>query len=262
MDDVLERELATLVVPRWGRLMETADRYEPYRLVDPDGVTVEGVAVFFQELLAAGKAASTVRSYGVDLLRWWRFRQAVVISWDRATRRFGPPVARTRWQASRRPAPVALRPPSRTARRCCDASTTSISTRGPARWSTRSRWTCRVVPAGRTSTTTRWTVEDRTPTTGSTSCSPRCPHRVRVQVALWISTGVRASELIGPAAGHRSRPAVDQCGAHELAGGAAGVRVGGRVRVEAPLPTGDAWPRATRSHTAACGGPGDVRFGR
>ncbi|MET9038169.1 hypothetical protein [Streptomyces mirabilis] len=26
-------------------------------------------------------------------------------------------------------------------------------------------------------------------------------HRARVQVALWISTGVRASELIGPAAG-------------------------------------------------------------
>lgn len=87
---------------------------------------------------------------------------------------FGPPVARTRWQASRRPAPLALRPPSRTARRCCDASTTSISTRGPARWSTRSRWTCRVVPAGRMSTTTRWTVEDRTG--GALSAQP--PKRI------------------------------------------------------------------------------------
>lgn len=75
-------------------------------------------------------------------------------------------------------------------------------------------------------------------------------HRARVQVALWISTGVRASELIGPAAGHRSRPAVDRRGAQELAGSAAGARGGWRVRVDAPLPTGDAWPRATRSHTA------------
>lgn len=42
--------------------------------------------MFFQELLAAGKAAATVRSYGMDLLRWWRFLQAVGVSWERAAR--------------------------------------------------------------------------------------------------------------------------------------------------------------------------------
>jgi hypothetical protein len=46
---------------------------------------VAPVAVFFQELLAAGKAAATVRSYGMDLLRWWRFLHAVEVLWDRAT---------------------------------------------------------------------------------------------------------------------------------------------------------------------------------
>ncbi|MFD6226024.1 site-specific integrase [Streptomyces sp. NPDC060232] len=61
--------------------------YEPYRLIDPDGAAVEAVAIHFQELLAAGKAPSTVRSYGLDLLRWWRFLQAVDVSWNRATRR-------------------------------------------------------------------------------------------------------------------------------------------------------------------------------
>ncbi|MEU6872875.1 tyrosine-type recombinase/integrase [Streptomyces sp. NPDC046751] len=66
--------------------METGDRYEPYRLVDADGAAVAPVAVFFQELLAAGKAAATVRSYGMDLLRWWRFLHAVEVPWDRATR--------------------------------------------------------------------------------------------------------------------------------------------------------------------------------
>lgn len=85
-EDIPGRDLAALAVPRWGQLVGTGNRYEPYRLLDPDGVTVEAIAVYFQELLAAGKAPSTIRSYGMDLLRWWRFLQAVGISWDRATR--------------------------------------------------------------------------------------------------------------------------------------------------------------------------------
>jgi hypothetical protein len=66
--------------------VETGDRYEPYRMVGADGVVVEPVEVPLQELLAAGKAAATVRSYGMDLLRWWRFLQAVDVPWDRARR--------------------------------------------------------------------------------------------------------------------------------------------------------------------------------
>ena len=85
-DRVPEQDLSRLAVPRWGRLVETGDRYEPNRLVDADGAVVAPVAVFFQELLAAGKTASTVRSYGMDLLRWWRFLHAVEVPWDRATR--------------------------------------------------------------------------------------------------------------------------------------------------------------------------------
>ncbi|MEU2739570.1 hypothetical protein ABZ656_30465 [Streptomyces sp. NPDC007095] len=68
-DRVPERDLSRLTIPRWGRLVETGDRYEPYRLVDADGAAVAPVAVFFQELLAAGKAAVTVRPYGMGLLR-------------------------------------------------------------------------------------------------------------------------------------------------------------------------------------------------
>ena len=45
-----------------------------------------GVTQFFRDLLAAGKAESTVRSYGTDLLRWFRFCWAVRVDWDRATR--------------------------------------------------------------------------------------------------------------------------------------------------------------------------------
>jgi hypothetical protein len=82
-----ERDLAALVVPQAGRLVATGNRYEPYRLLDPDGVPVVAVTVYFRDLLAAGRSESTVRSYGMDLLRWFRFLWSDTgVAWDRATR--------------------------------------------------------------------------------------------------------------------------------------------------------------------------------
>jgi site-specific recombinase XerD len=81
------RDLAALVVPQAGRLIATGDRYEPYRLVDAEGVAVAAATAYFRDLLAAGRAESTVRSYGMDLLRWFRFLQAATgVAWDQATR--------------------------------------------------------------------------------------------------------------------------------------------------------------------------------
>ncbi len=80
------RDLTALVVPLAGCLTETGDRYEPYRLSDADGAVVEAVTAYFRDLLAAGRADSTVRSYGMDLLRWFRFLWAAGVAWDRATR--------------------------------------------------------------------------------------------------------------------------------------------------------------------------------
>lgn len=80
------RELSGLVLPRTGRLVSTGDQWEPFRLLDADGAVVDPVAVFLQELVAAGRSATTLRSYGMDLLRWWRFLHVVGIGWDRATR--------------------------------------------------------------------------------------------------------------------------------------------------------------------------------
>jgi site-specific recombinase XerD len=79
-------DLAALAVARVGGLIDTADRYEPFRLVDADGMVVDAARVFFQELLAAGRAESTVRSYGMDLLRWFRFVWSAGARWDRVTR--------------------------------------------------------------------------------------------------------------------------------------------------------------------------------
>ncbi|MFR9749414.1 tyrosine-type recombinase/integrase [Nocardia sp. 004] len=80
------RDLTTLLVPRGGRLVSTGEGTEPYQLLDAAGELVEPVAVFLRELLAAGRSPATLRSYGMDLLRWWRFMQAVEVGWDRASR--------------------------------------------------------------------------------------------------------------------------------------------------------------------------------
>ncbi len=66
--------------------MTTGDAREPYRVVGPDGAVVEPVSVFLRDLLASGKSELTLRSYSVDLLRWWRFLDAIGVEWDRASR--------------------------------------------------------------------------------------------------------------------------------------------------------------------------------
>jgi site-specific recombinase XerD len=101
-----ERDLAALVVAQSGRLVATGNRYEPYRLLDPDGVLVEAVTAYFRDLLAAGRAESTVRSYGLDLLRWFRFLWSDTgVAWDRATRIEARDFSRWMRVAGKRPRP-------------------------------------------------------------------------------------------------------------------------------------------------------------
>ena len=85
-DEEASWDLALLAVPAAGSLLETGSRWEPYRLIDPGGVPVEAVTAFFRDLQAAGRGEATVRSYGMDLLRWFRFLWAVGVPWDRASR--------------------------------------------------------------------------------------------------------------------------------------------------------------------------------
>jgi site-specific recombinase XerD len=80
------RDLASLAVPLVGRLEPTGDRWLPFRLVDSAGEPVEAVSAYFRDLQAAGRAESTLRSYGMDLLRWFRFLWAIDARWERATR--------------------------------------------------------------------------------------------------------------------------------------------------------------------------------
>ena len=73
-------------MPLGGSLEATGDLFEPYRLVDADGVVLVPAAAYFRELAACGRPAATHRSYGMALLRWWRFLRAVGVGWDQATR--------------------------------------------------------------------------------------------------------------------------------------------------------------------------------
>lgn len=76
---------ALMPVPQLGRLLETCDGALPWVLTDADGNAVEAVGSYFWELQAAGRSPATLRSYGMDLLRWFRFLWAAEVAWDRAT---------------------------------------------------------------------------------------------------------------------------------------------------------------------------------
>jgi hypothetical protein len=73
-------------VPQIGQLEETGKIEEPYRLLDPSERLVVPVADYFADLQAASKPPTTIRSYGMDLLRWYRFLWILEIPWDQATR--------------------------------------------------------------------------------------------------------------------------------------------------------------------------------
>jgi site-specific recombinase XerD len=85
-DDGVFRDLGSLVVPAAGALVESADPWEPYWLIDRDGVRVGPVSEYLRDLQAAGRPATTQRSYSFALLRWFRFSWAVGVPWDQATR--------------------------------------------------------------------------------------------------------------------------------------------------------------------------------
>lgn len=80
------RDLKRFVLPEIGQLLETGDPWAPCQLLDPLGRPVEPATVYFKDLIAADCSPLTPRSYGMDLLRWWRYLWAFGIEWDRATR--------------------------------------------------------------------------------------------------------------------------------------------------------------------------------
>ena len=280
-----------------------------------------------RELAACGRPATTQRSYGMDLLRWFRFLWAVGVGWDQATRaeardfccwmQAGGSSRRGRTggiPAAERPGRAAAgagvaEPGDRQAvsgPRVCGGDGGALRERAarllrlppggwaPGRWSTRSRWPGIGGPAGRTRITTRWS---RSPGSAAGRYRPkvvrRVPrqipderfdelfarlgsHRDRALVAFWVSTGARASELLGATAADadpgQQLITVIRKGTRVLQQLPA---VPGRVRVAAAVSGADARAGARRAGSAAVvdaaapvpgadlrRGPGDVHPGQ
>jgi site-specific recombinase XerD len=218
-DDVEDvRDLSVLEVAAVGSLSETGSKWEPYRLLDPQGQAVGAVTAFFNDLLAAGRSQATVRSYGMDLLRWFRFLWTVEVAWDRATRLEARDFCR--WLAITngpkgsgrvRPYSVAVRAHSETVLRCFydfhrDVDTGPMVNPFPLDRSRRGGRAhahhnpmelYRFERAGLYRPQVVKRVPRSIPDAEFNEIFARLPsHRDRALVAFYVSTGARASELL------------------------------------------------------------------
>jgi integrase/recombinase XerD len=80
----VERDIASIRLPRWGRVV-AAEGVVPWLVAGPDGSPVEPVQRFLRDFVARGNRAGSVRSYAYGLLRWWRWLEAVGVDWDKVT---------------------------------------------------------------------------------------------------------------------------------------------------------------------------------
>lgn len=86
VDSTVFRDLRSLVVPLVGSLGATGDPWQPFQLLDRNGEVADAVSDYLRDLSASGRPATTQRSYAMDLLRWYRFIWTLEIPWDQATR--------------------------------------------------------------------------------------------------------------------------------------------------------------------------------
>jgi site-specific recombinase XerD len=85
-DDGQCLEVAGFAVPLAGGLRETGDPWEPFEVADAAGAVVGPAAAYLKDVQACGRSDATLRSYGMDLLRWFRFCWAAGLEWDQVTR--------------------------------------------------------------------------------------------------------------------------------------------------------------------------------
>lgn len=73
-------------LPGIGAVRQNAAGLLPYAVVDDAGQEIEDFSVFLRDLVLTDMSPLTVRSYGNDLLRWWRVLQLIGVPWDQAGR--------------------------------------------------------------------------------------------------------------------------------------------------------------------------------
>lgn len=199
-------------------------------MIDPTGAAVEPVAAYFRDLLARGCAATTVRSYGMDLLRWFRFLWSIDVPWNTATRieardystwmTLGGKPIRSHWRrpdaapsdtVKRSPYSAAVRAHSETVVRCfydfhLDTGDGPILNPFPLTRSARQQRahahhnpmdTLRNERTGLYRPTVPPRIPRSIPDDEFNDIFAALPsHRDRAMVAFYVSTGARASELL------------------------------------------------------------------
>lgn len=72
-------------LPRIGAVVAGPGAWLPFVVVDAGGVEVDAVSSYLRVLMVGDASALTCRSYGHDLLRWYRLLWAVGTDWQGAT---------------------------------------------------------------------------------------------------------------------------------------------------------------------------------
>ncbi|MCO4253457.1 hypothetical protein [Pseudarthrobacter raffinosi] len=73
-------------LPGIGAVRQNVAGLLPYAVVDEAGREIEVFSVFLRDLVLTDMSPLTVRSYGNDLLRWWRVLELIGVPWDQAGR--------------------------------------------------------------------------------------------------------------------------------------------------------------------------------
>ncbi len=81
----LRRDVDDLVVPSLGRVSHNPGAAQVL-VLDAAGLAVPEIADFLASMLAGGGGPRSARSYALALLRWWRFLAAVGVDWNAAGR--------------------------------------------------------------------------------------------------------------------------------------------------------------------------------
>lgn len=73
-------------LPRTGAVCAGVTATLPFVVVDEQGVEIEPFSTFLRDLMLTDMSPLTARSYAQDLLRWWRLLVVLEVEWDRAMR--------------------------------------------------------------------------------------------------------------------------------------------------------------------------------
>lgn len=79
------RNISTIHLARLGSVREAPDHPAGFLVVDAAGASIAPINAYLRQVYANGNRTATTRSYGHAMLRWWRFLTAIEVPWDRAT---------------------------------------------------------------------------------------------------------------------------------------------------------------------------------